>query len=91
MNSALLLEIHKAAWEDRARIADRAQAGLFLSPEARAGSAVSSAPTASAVSRLDVSARLCGPPSIDRGFKTIDFLTVIDLKNILDRVRVRFF
>lgn len=40
---------------------------------------------------LDVSARLCGPPSIDREFKTIDFLTVIDLRNIPDRVRVRFF
>jgi putative hemolysin len=40
---------------------------------------------------LDVSARLCGPPSIDREFKTIDFLTVIDLKVIPDRVRVRFF
>jgi len=40
---------------------------------------------------LDVSARLCGPPSIDREFKTIDFLTVIDLKAIPDRVRVRFF
>jgi putative hemolysin len=40
---------------------------------------------------LDVSARLCGPPSIDREFKTIDFLTVIDLRSIPDRVRVRFF
>jgi putative hemolysin len=40
---------------------------------------------------LDVSARLCGPPSIDRDFKTIDFLTVIDLRQIPDRVRVRFF
>jgi len=40
---------------------------------------------------LDVSARLCGPPSIDREFKTIDFLTVIDLRTIPDRVRLRFF
>lgn len=40
---------------------------------------------------LDVSGRLCGPPSIDREFKTIDFLTVIDLRVIPDRVRVRFF
>jgi len=40
---------------------------------------------------LEVSARLCGPPSIDREFKTIDFLTVIDLQAIPDRVRVRFF
>ena len=40
---------------------------------------------------LDVSARLCGLPAIDREFKTIDFLTVIDLQRIPDRVRTRLF
>jgi putative hemolysin len=40
---------------------------------------------------LDISAKLCGPPAIDREFKTIDFLTVIDLKRLPDRVRTRFF
>jgi putative hemolysin len=40
---------------------------------------------------LDVSARLCGPPAIDRAFKTIDFLTLIDLQHIPDRVRTRLF
>jgi putative hemolysin len=40
---------------------------------------------------LDISARLCGPPAIDREFKTIDFLTLIDLKHLPDRVRTRFF
>jgi len=40
---------------------------------------------------LDVSARVCGPPAIDREFKTIDFLTLLDLKLIPGRVRVRFF
>jgi putative hemolysin len=40
---------------------------------------------------LDVSARLCGPPAIDREFKTIDFLTLIDLRHIPDRVRTRLF
>lgn len=40
---------------------------------------------------LDVSARLCGPPAIDREFKTIDFLTLIDLHHIPDRVRTRLF
>jgi len=40
---------------------------------------------------LDISARLCGPPAIDREFKTIDFLTLIDLAKIPDRVRTRFF
>jgi putative hemolysin len=40
---------------------------------------------------LDVSARLCGPPAIDREFKTIDFLTLIDLEHIPDRLRTRLF
>jgi len=40
---------------------------------------------------LDVSARLCGPPAIDREFKTIDFLTLIDFEHIPDRVRTRLF
>jgi len=40
---------------------------------------------------LDISGKLCGPPGIDREFKTIDFLTVVDLQHIPDRVRVRFF
>jgi putative hemolysin len=40
---------------------------------------------------LDVSARLCGPPAIDREFKTIDFLTLIDVHHLPDRVRTRLF
>jgi len=40
---------------------------------------------------LDNSARLCGPPAIDREFKTIDFLTLMDLQHLPDRVRSRFF
>jgi putative hemolysin len=40
---------------------------------------------------LDISGRLCGPPAIDREFKTIDFLTLIDLHRIPDRVRTRYF
>ena len=40
---------------------------------------------------LDISARICGPPAIDREFKTIDFLTLVDLKTLPDRVRTRFF
>ena len=28
---------------------------------------------------LDLSARLCGPPAIDRDFRTIDFLTLLDV------------
>jgi putative hemolysin len=40
---------------------------------------------------LEISGRICGPPSIDREFKTIDFLTLVDLANLPDRVRTRFF
>src|SRR5438270_67978 len=31
---------------------------------------------------LNISARLCGPPAIEREFKTIDFLTLVDLQRI---------
>jgi putative hemolysin len=40
---------------------------------------------------LEISAKLCGPPARGREFKTIDFLTLIDLKRLPDRVRTRFF
>jgi putative hemolysin len=40
---------------------------------------------------LEISARLCGPPGIDREFKTIDFLTLIDLHHLPARVHTRFF
>jgi hypothetical protein len=36
-------------------------------------------------------ARLGGPPAIGHEFKTIDFLTLIDVRRIPDRVRTRFF
>jgi putative hemolysin len=40
---------------------------------------------------LDISAKVCGPPAIDRDFKTIDFLTLVDLVKLPDRFRTRFF
>jgi putative hemolysin len=40
---------------------------------------------------LDIAARLCGPPAIDREFGTIDFLTLLDLQAIPQRLRTRFF
>ena len=40
---------------------------------------------------LDISARLCAPPAIDREFGTIDFLTLLDLQVIPQRLRTRFF
>jgi putative hemolysin len=40
---------------------------------------------------LELSAKLCGPPAIDREFGTIDFLTLLDLHAIPQRLRTRFF
>jgi putative hemolysin len=39
---------------------------------------------------LAVGAKICGPPAIDREFKTIDFLTLIDLAALHRRVHARF-
>jgi putative hemolysin len=38
---------------------------------------------------LELSAKICGPPAIDREFKTIDFLTLLDLDEIPARLRAR--
>src|SRR5262249_51526755 len=38
---------------------------------------------------LELSAKICGPPAIDREFKTIDFLTLLDLEGISARLRAR--
>ena len=39
---------------------------------------------------LAIGARICGPPGIDRDFKTIDFLTLLDLEHLHPRIRRRF-
>ena len=39
---------------------------------------------------LSIGATICGPPAIDREFKTIDFLTLLDLKSLPALVRSRF-
>jgi putative hemolysin len=39
---------------------------------------------------LSMGAKICGPPAIDREFKTIDFLTVLDLEMLPPLVRGRF-
>jgi putative hemolysin len=39
---------------------------------------------------LSIGARICGPPAIDREFKTIDFLTLLDLEDLSDAARSRF-
>ncbi|HAV64867.1 MAG TPA: hemolysin [Verrucomicrobiales bacterium] len=39
---------------------------------------------------LMIGAKICGAPAIDREFKTIDFLTLLDLKTLPARVADRF-
>lgn len=39
---------------------------------------------------LAIGAKICGPPALDRGFKTIDFLTLLDLQALDPRVGARF-
>lgn len=39
---------------------------------------------------LAIGAKICGPPAIDREFKTIDFLTFQDLESVPDAVRNHF-
>ena len=40
---------------------------------------------------LSVGAKICGPPALDREFKTIDFLTLVDLEALSPLARARFF
>jgi putative hemolysin len=40
---------------------------------------------------LSIGAKICGPPALDRQFKTIDFLTLLDLHAMPALVRARFF
>ena len=39
---------------------------------------------------LTIGARICGPPALDRQFKTIDFLTFVDLNALSPLARQRF-
>lgn len=39
---------------------------------------------------LSIGAKICGPPALDRQFKTIDFLTLLDLRAMPSSVRDRF-
>lgn len=40
---------------------------------------------------LTIGAKICGPPALDRQFKTIDFLTMLDLHTLPAAVRQKFF
>lgn len=40
---------------------------------------------------LSVGAKICGPPALDREFKTIDFLTLLNLEALPAAMRAKFF
>ena len=39
---------------------------------------------------MNVGAKICGPPALDRHFRTIDFLTFVDLQQLSDQAKERF-
>jgi putative hemolysin len=39
---------------------------------------------------LSIGAQICGEPAVDRVFKTIDFLTLLDLTKLGSSARLRF-
>ncbi len=61
----------------------------FAMPLQRAGCANSRVPKLLRT-YLAVGAKICGPPAIDREFKTIDFLTLMDLAELHPRFQSRF-
>lgn len=40
---------------------------------------------------MDLGAKVCSPPAMDRDFKTIDFLVLLDIHNLDERTRMLFF
>ena len=42
-------------------------------------------------SYLNLGAKICGPPAVDRAFKTIDFLVVLDVRDLEKHVYRSFF
>ncbi len=40
---------------------------------------------------LTIGAKICGPPALDQHFKTIDFLTLLDIRSLSSATRHRFF
>ena len=59
----------------------------------RAGDCVQVTITAPRLLRayLNLGAKICGEPALDREFKTIDFLTLLDLETLSPVARARFF
>jgi len=61
----------------------------FAMPEAAGETGIERAPKLLRA-YLAIGARICGEPAIDREFRTIDFLTLLDLQTLHPRVAARF-
>ena len=84
--SAVYEALQKYLVEPRLRTVPRADFAMPLAPPGNASDKIPKLLRA----YLAVGAKICGPPAIDREFKTIDFLTLMDLKCLPPRVRTRF-
>lgn len=40
---------------------------------------------------MDLGAKICSPPALDKEFKTIDYLVLLDIQNLDERTRLLFF
>lgn len=40
---------------------------------------------------MDLDAKICSPPALDKEFKTIDYLVLLDIENLDERTRLLFF
>ena len=63
--------------------------GEFVMPERMAGMPETRAPKLLRA-YLTIGAKICSEPAIDREFKTIDFLTILDLQTLHPRMAKRF-
>jgi putative hemolysin len=63
--------------------------GEFVMPERTCGASEERAPKLLRA-YLTIGAKICSGPAIDREFKTIDFLTLLDLQTLHPRVAARF-
>jgi putative hemolysin len=101
--SSLTSQDEGLAWRvyDQLRRQGKLLSGVHVSPWpalacARDGAGAAPEPEEIGLPRLfrtylRYGARVCGPPAIDRAFKTIDFLVLLDLDGLSPRLRRLFF
>lgn len=86
--SAMYWRLREFLAEPALRTVPQAAFAFPISPESHASPDVR--PPRLLRAYLSIGANICGPPAIDRDFKTIDFLTLLDLDRMPQVVRSRF-